>query len=193
MPRSRVRHDASLRGHRDDMAPAPLAHERKHSASQGQGAEKVGFEHAPHRRVFALFHSSHVAITGVVDQHINVTERAEGIRHGGGNGAGVGNIQRQCHRLLRPRTDQVGDRLRATRSDRYPGTTFQRSAGDFPAKAAGAAGNQPDRILQCGSHLSSNHQTSFATHRTRGMVYRPRVHTFGAKPDKSLPPFCLWA
>ena len=126
-------------------AAAARAHARQDGADHRRQAEEIGLELGADRRVLALLDRAHVAVAGVVDQHVDAAEGALGFLDGGGDRVGIGDVELQRDRLAVFALDEIGDRLRIAGGGDEAEAVRQGGAGEFAAQPGRAAGDEPDR------------------------------------------------
>lgn len=125
------------------MARSAGAHGRQHRLDHVDGAEVVHVEQLSDLGVLTLFHRGQVAVSGVVDQHIDSAEAPVGRRHRGRDLAGVGHVERDGQRPVAELVGEVLHRLGAPRRHHHAVAGFQCGAGDFASEAGGASRDQP--------------------------------------------------
>ena len=130
------------------MAGPAGAHGRQHRLDHVDGTEVVDVEQLSNFGVLALLDRGQVAVTGVVDQHVDPAERVVGRRDRRRDLAGVGHVERHGQGPIAELVDEVLHRVGAPRGHHHAVAGFQCGAGDFATKAGGASGDQPARHLR---------------------------------------------
>lgn len=150
MARARITDKAGHGGDVHHMPRAPRPHAGQDRARHGEQAEHVGVEHGAYLAVVTLLHRCLVAITGVVDQHVDTAEAPDRSRHGRGDLRVVGDIQVQHQAAVAMALRQVGHPALVACRQHGARAARQHTAGEFAAEAGGASGDEPDRGISGG-------------------------------------------
>jgi hypothetical protein len=93
--------------------------------------------------VVAFFDGAAVAVTGVVDQHVDAAEPLLGLLHSGGDLIGIGDVERDREHAIRRGVGEVGySRDVASRDDGVVACADDRF-GEGAAESGRAAGDEP--------------------------------------------------
>jgi hypothetical protein len=128
----------------DDVTAATLTHMAYSGAGEIHHAEEIGFDLRAIVGGRHLLERDELAVTRVVDEHIELAERVEREGHGGDAGGFVGYIE--CgdpERVGKPGLEIV-EYLDASRRGNDTVTGRERRFGDIATETRAATGNEPD-------------------------------------------------
>ena len=118
----------------------------QHRLGHAHQAEKVGLEHGADLLVLALLDRGHVAVAGIVHEHVDaaegVTRRLHRRRHLGR----LGDVQRHGLAAAAGAVLEVLHVLGLARGGDQTPAAVEHELGEFAPEAGGAAGDEPDGI-----------------------------------------------
>ena len=133
------------------MSRALCAQHRNGGLGDDDDAEQVRLDLRAEVLEARLLDGPDVAVSGIVDQHVEPAEHLDGLAHGLVRGPRVGDVEREGEHVIAPARDEVVEGGGVAGGGDQPMPRSQHCLRKGTAQAARCAGNQP--------HLS--HESSF--------------------------------
>jgi hypothetical protein len=135
------------RAHVDDMPHSALSHPWQHRLQHGDNAMHVGIELRADVGILAFLDGSDIAIAGVVDEYVDVTEPVISGLHCGTYLLGPGDIQGGGDSAVAVTRNKIAQRIGLARRNHGTIAPFKNLFGQCSPQAGRAACYQPHGIV----------------------------------------------